>query len=212
MAPICQKRQQARRLGRHTKHVWDWVEPSLQYGLSPLIAAGAVVLTQRRADRRENRRAEEENTRRLAELTRAEAQREREYKEGLDERWRDERKQAHSALLTLLIEAQDAVRHEVQWASGLLTPLEYTHYDQQLFDRIRVATAAIRLVASDASVAAATRCREFLWDFLMLAHGMHTDVHDWSPDDPRDLKELLANYLDALQRYEEAVRSELGTA
>lgn len=75
-----------------------WVEDVLTYGSGPLIAAGAVIVTQVMANRREDRRIAGERAERALD-------RDHTARVALQERWRDERRAAYQTALGQFDEA-----------------------------------------------------------------------------------------------------------
>lgn len=135
----------------------------------------------------------------------------------LDERWRDERRSAHLALLPIFEEAYELVRKEssnlradddgniIAPESGAVSAL-----DNEIRDRMSKAFALVQIIGSQRSQSAAALCQKALRD---------VDVRMWVATmntgrtySKKHIAEMVSAASVALAEYVSAVRSDLGTA
>ena len=136
--------------------MWDWVEALLQYGLSPLVAAGAVLWTQRRADERDGVRRRDEQAFELA-------KRAEDRVSGIQERWRDDRRKAHAKVMTTvdgLIELFDEIRMSLAFDTFESSEASAARerFDMMVDRELLAATSEVLLIGS----ASAQHCAEQL--------------------------------------------------
>ena len=193
-----------------TEHVWSWAQEAIQYGVGPLIAAGAVIWTQRRADRR----AALERDERSAEREQAKAAAESQERAALRERWRDDRRQAHATLVLALLDVyvwlNDQHHRLVEDAPRWLDDHDHRiGRVAELADSAWTAFAQVRLIGSASSRDAGARAMEQLERArsLFVEWFTHCD-EEWFIADEKVLDAVKA-FLKGMGDYELSARADL---
>lgn len=204
------------------------VQILLQVTVPAAITAGALIWQNIQNNKREDRRREEDQSERQKDRehqtaeanAERRAQQDRAYEDkraAVEERWRDQRLEAHTNLLDLISQRNEQCRANILKLD--LASTDYEHQDNDaLLAEINAANARVQLLASKSSAAAAEYARD---KCVLLDMQVWTAIIVRGPygnHDPKQLadsvtraKSALEAAKTALEAYRGKARADLGT-